>query len=144
MQLKALEKTRKWAFVFFPNIWNMLIYCFLFLQQPLTSCNAIKWLTVAHHRKVFFEWKLCYFRMFIICKWKTLKICIILINYVLYWNIIDLRWQTSSSWLTQMMIKIHVVIKIKASSDSPQTLRGNVYIIKERVVLVALNLVDSG
>lgn len=32
--------------------------------------------------------------------------------------------------------KAHVVIKIKASSDSPPTLRGSVYIIKHRAVLV--------
>lgn len=42
------------------------------------------------------------------------------------------------------MIKVHVVIKIKASSDSPQKLRGNVYIIKQRAVLVPLSIVDSG
>lgn len=38
------------------------------------------------------------------------------------------------------MIKVHVVIKIKAFSDSPQTVRGNVYIIKQRAVLVVLTV----
>lgn len=38
---------------------------------------------------------------------------------------------------------IKVVIKIKASSESPQTLRGNVYIIKQRAVLLVLSIVDS-
>ncbi len=43
-----------------------------------------------------------------------------------------------------MMAKVHVVIKIKASTDSPQTLRGNVYIIKQRAAVAVLSIADSG